>query len=107
MAPPKSRFSLFGIGGGGARAGYNSKTTDPAVPPPVLKLQTDKNVYRPRDPVIITIEIQNHQIGCSLLVEKLSFEIKGIENWILNGSQLQSLTLSRREVSFFSIFLNF
>lgn len=43
------------------------------------RVWTDKNVYRPRDPVIITIEIQNPQIGCSLFVEKLSFEIKGIE----------------------------
>lgn len=78
MGPTKTRFSIFGIGVG-ARGGDSSKTTDPAVAAPRLKLQTDKNVYRPGDPVMITMEIENPEKKCSLLVEKMSFEIKGIE----------------------------
>jgi len=57
---------------------------------PILKLQTDKNVYRPGDEVLVTIELQNprdptdlNEITSSLertlLVEKLSFELKGVE----------------------------
>lgn len=79
MPPPEAsrRFSFFGVGGG-AR-GRDTKKNDLLLPPPSLKLQTDKNVYRPGDPVIITIEIQNPSDSWSLLVERLSFETKGIE----------------------------
>lgn len=76
--PPRRGFSFFGVGGGG-RGGGDSKKLDPVLPPPSLKLQTDKNVYRPGDPVTITIEIRNPTGMCSLLLEKISFEIKGIE----------------------------
>ena len=80
MPPPKNPsrgFSFFGLGGGGNFS--NSKKVD-QVPPPVLKLETDRDVYRPGDPVTITIEIANPPGGTfSLLVERLSFEIKGIE----------------------------
>lgn len=50
---------------------------------PTLKLQTDKEVYRPGDPIVITIEISNPSSSdgsaYSLLIERLGFEIKGIE----------------------------
>lgn len=79
MPPPEPsrRFSFFGIGGGGR--GGDTRKTDPVPAPPSLKLQTDKNVYRPGDPVVITIEIRNPSDAWSLLVDKLSFETKGIE----------------------------
>ena len=86
MPPPKkpSRgFSFFGIaaGGGGGGAGDNGKTDDP----PKLNLGSDREVYRPSDLVNITVEIKNPKALFSLLIEKLSFEIKGVEkldtNW--------------------------
>lgn len=59
---------------------------------PTLKIQTDKEIYRPGDSVDVTIEIcnpgtlsediQTEKLGngiCSLLVDSLSFEVKGIE----------------------------
>ncbi|KAF3445655.1 hypothetical protein FNV43_RR10831 [Rhamnella rubrinervis] len=71
------RFSSL-LGGGGS----NAKALDSEVLPS-LKLQTDKQVYRPGDPVIVTIEITNPagnaNTPLSLLVERLSFEIKGVE----------------------------
>lgn len=71
------RFSsIFGGGGSYAKA-LRSEVL------PTLKLQTDKQVYRPGDPVIVTIEISNPagnaDLPLSLLVERLSFEIKGVE----------------------------
>ncbi|KAH9616396.1 hypothetical protein KSS87_007308 [Heliosperma pusillum] len=98
MPPPQTsrRFSLFGFG---------ESSTQQQPPPrssidkirvsnrdelsPILKIETDKNVYRPGDEVIITIEIQtpshpiisnsNSTFETSLLVERLSFELKGVE----------------------------
>lgn len=59
---------------------------------PTLKLQTDKEVYRPGDSVTVTIEIHSpasskDDVGQavsgedapSLLLDVLSFELKGIE----------------------------
>ncbi|ONK70164.1 uncharacterized protein A4U43_C05F30930 [Asparagus officinalis] len=53
---------------------------------PSFKIQTDKEVYRPGDPVDVTIEIGNPRSEgqlengiCSFLVDSLSFEVKGIE----------------------------
>lgn len=49
---------------------------------PSLKLQADKEVYRPGDFVNVTINIVNPGLineGPRLLVDKLTFEIKGIE----------------------------
>lgn len=59
---------------------------------PSLKLQLDKDVYRPGDSVIAAIEIQNPNSGngssemelavsddYSILVEYITFELKGIE----------------------------
>ncbi|KAG9440928.1 hypothetical protein H6P81_021093 [Aristolochia fimbriata] len=48
---------------------------------PSVKLQTDKEVYRPGDTVLATIEICNPTVAnadYSLLVENLKFEIKGV-----------------------------
>ncbi|KAH7525271.1 hypothetical protein FEM48_Zijuj06G0207300 [Ziziphus jujuba var. spinosa] len=72
------RFSsILGGGGGSQTKAFGSEVL------PALKLQTDKQVYRPGDPVIVTIEISNPagnaDLPLSLLVERLSFEIKGVE----------------------------
>ncbi|MCL7029281.1 hypothetical protein MKW94_018212 [Papaver nudicaule] len=84
-------FSLFGNGGAS-----DEKIVDGSVQnslSPSLKLQLDKDVYRPGDLVSVTIEIHNpcnnptenseiqHEDddACSLLVERLGFEIKGTE----------------------------
>lgn len=98
MPPPKvSRgFSFFGGGGssggddtarkfGGRDDGKkkNVRLEDLAS----LKLQTDKDVYRPGDPVLVTIEIRNNSRTedarvneeSSLLIENMTFEMKGIE----------------------------
>lgn len=69
-----SRFSLFG--GGNSRFVDDSSKRELL---PTLKLEADKEVYRPGDPVIVTIEISNTSSAYSFLVEKLSFELKGIE----------------------------
>ncbi|KAE8692732.1 glutamine synthetase nodule isozyme-like [Hibiscus syriacus] len=78
-----SRFSLFG--GGGSDKG-NSEEGDKKGLNPTLKLQTDRDVYRPGDSVYVTIEICNPLTSDysgsgvpSLLIEKLGFEVKGIE----------------------------
>ncbi|KAM7511783.1 hypothetical protein LguiB_010658 [Lonicera macranthoides] len=101
--PPRRGFSIFGVGGGG-RGGGDSKKLDPVLPPPSLKLQTDKNVYRPGDPVTITIEIRNPTGMCSLLLEKLSFEIKGIEKldtqWFTTQKPLPDTKQRRGEYVF-------
>lgn len=74
--------SLFG--GGSIGGGLDAKALKTEVFP-TLKLHTDKQVYIPGDPIFVTIEISNpHGAGngdsaLSLLVERLSFEIKGIE----------------------------
>lgn len=81
MFAPK--FSLFGSGGDG----YNKVDAEAGakreVLLPKLKVETDKDVYRPGDSVFITIEIYNpgddDLSSVSLLIERLGFEIKGIE----------------------------
>ncbi|CAN4081446.1 unnamed protein product [Withania somnifera] len=72
---PSRGFLFFGIGGGGSVR--RSIATD--LTQPELKLEPDKQVYRPGDPVTVTVEIKNTTTSSSLLIEKLSFEIKGIE----------------------------
>lgn len=73
------RFSLFGSGRGSNATDDSTKTEIL----PTLKLQADKDVYRPGDPVTVTVEISNPRVRddltCSLLLERLSFEIKGVE----------------------------
>jgi hypothetical protein len=49
---------------------------------PSLSVQTDKDVYRPGDSIFVTIEVANSHDNASnpsILVEKLSFEVKGLE----------------------------
>ncbi|XP_016473275.1 uncharacterized protein LOC107795206 isoform X2 [Nicotiana tabacum] len=83
--PPSRGFSFFnittgiggGIGSGSGSVRRSNATTD--LPQPQLKLEPDREVYRPGDPVTITVEIKNPTTSCSLLIEKLNFEIKGIE----------------------------
>lgn len=76
-----TRFSLFGSGGGGSNKVVDSSRDCEVLPR--LKLQTDKNVYRPGDALYITIEIGNplsdNASLSSLLMESLALEIKGIE----------------------------
>ncbi|ESQ30466.1 hypothetical protein EUTSA_v10011376mg [Eutrema salsugineum] len=79
-----SRFSFLGIGSSNevndslGVSGSNLK--------PTLSVQTDKDVYRPGDSIFVTIEVgyspvTDHENGSnpSILVEKLSFEVKGVE----------------------------
>ncbi|PKU86783.1 uncharacterized protein LOC110095378 [Dendrobium catenatum] len=83
-------FSFFGGGGW-----FDDKKSNSSKKPdvsPSLKLQTDKEVYRPGDFITATIEISNPAISkdtnvaepstnevCSLLVDNLAVEIKGVE----------------------------
>lgn len=73
----QGRFSFFGGGDSSHLVGNNSSKGEELVP--TLKLETDREVYRPGDPVVVTIHISNPSNGYSFLVERLSFEIKGIE----------------------------
>lgn len=98
MPPPGDarRFSLFGLGELWSKREPNfaerSKRGENVVSN--LKLLSDKEVYRPGDSVSITIELENparnpgssdndadegNVNGFGLLVERLSFEFKGIE----------------------------
>ncbi|XP_040940126.1 uncharacterized protein [Gossypium hirsutum] len=77
------RFSFFGDGG---YSKVGTEDGDISQLNPTLKLQTDRDVYRPGDSICVTIEICNPLIGDktsstvpSLWVERLGFEIKGIE----------------------------
>lgn len=70
---PSRRFSFFGLGTGG------DNTAKDDLELPQLNLEADREVYRPGDPLTITIEIKNPTPEWSLLIEKLNFEIKGIE----------------------------
>lgn len=72
---PARRFSFFGLNSNASAAvsgGARVKT-------PQLKLEADREVYRPGDLITVTIEIKNTSSSWSLLIEKLNFEIKGIE----------------------------
>ncbi|KAF8396060.1 hypothetical protein HHK36_017672 [Tetracentron sinense] len=121
MPPKVSRgFSLFGRGGSfifgennvdGSADGLKSELT------PSLELQTDKDMYRPGDSVVVTIEIRiphtannatEREDGAdnifSLLVERLAFEIKGIEKldtqWFATQKLLSGSKLRRGEQVF-------
>ncbi|CAN8302983.1 unnamed protein product [Cochlearia groenlandica] len=79
-----SRFSFLGIGS--SSEANDSESVSESKLKPSLSVQTDKDVYRPGDSVFVTIEVCNssvrdHENGAnpSVLVEKLSFEVKGIE----------------------------
>ncbi|KAK4433628.1 hypothetical protein Salat_0525500 [Sesamum alatum] len=74
-AKPSRRFSFFGLGS----ASPASLSSGANLDPPHLKLETDREVYRPGDLITITIEIRDPTNLFPLLIEKLSFECKGIE----------------------------
>ncbi|XP_065877790.1 uncharacterized protein [Euphorbia lathyris] len=102
----KSKFSIFG-GGGSAKINYSSVKTDFS---PTIKLQTDKDVYRPGDSIFVTIEVSFPSNGasesmlCSLLIEKLGFEIKGVEKldpqWFATQKPLSGSRQRRGEYIF-------
>lgn len=103
---PSRGFSFFGItaGSGGRGDGNDGKVENQ----PQLKLEADREVYRPGDLVTITVEIKNPTASFSLLIEKLSFEIKGIEkldtNWF-NIPKPSPESKQRRGITFsFSFF---
>ncbi|KAJ4769621.1 RAB6A-GEF complex partner protein 2 [Rhynchospora pubera] len=51
-----------------------------ASPSPSLKLSTDKDAYRPGEPVIVTLDISNpRQHPLSLFLDALSFQLRGLE----------------------------
>ncbi|XP_010031902.2 uncharacterized protein LOC104421595 isoform X1 [Eucalyptus grandis] len=90
MMPP--RFSIFGGGGGGGGdakkpGGSPHRAPKSELASPSIKLRTDKEVYRPGDAVVATVEIVTPDAGgvvkngsvCSLLIKRLGFEIRGIE----------------------------
>ncbi|KAJ6419634.1 hypothetical protein OIU84_029700 [Salix udensis] len=73
------------FGSGGSRKVDNSSDGRKGELVPTLKVQTDKDVYRPGDSILVTIEISNPKDGASedvmssLLIEKLGFAIRGIQ----------------------------
>ena len=46
---------------------------------PTLKIQPDKDVYRPDNPLIVTIQISNPDTALSLLLDRIGFEIRAVE----------------------------
>ncbi|KAJ0229880.1 Immunoglobulin [Hirschfeldia incana] len=76
-----SRFSFLGM------SSFNEVSESLGVTgskvKPTLSLQTDKDVYRPGDSIFVTIEVcyspGRYHANPSVLVEKLSFEVKGVE----------------------------
>ncbi|XAR71466.1 hypothetical protein NMG60_11028740 [Bertholletia excelsa] len=101
MPPPKASrgFSLFGGRAGGDSAEKVNNLGASKTVLPLLKLRTDRDVYRPGDPVVVTVEIcndppsstpgltqgnnatstSNYNVDYSFLIERLNFEMKGIE----------------------------
>lgn len=92
-----SRFSFLGIGTSNEEVNESvgSKLK------PSLSLQTDKDVYRPGDTIFATIEVGNsHNNGAnpSILVEKLSFEVKGLEKLDIQWFSTQKPSPGRRGI---------
>ncbi|XP_048140185.1 uncharacterized protein LOC115731679 isoform X3 [Rhodamnia argentea] len=85
MLPP--RFSIFGGGDSKKSSGSPRRSPKSELPSPSIKLRTDKEVYRPGDAVVATVEIATPDAGgvakngsvCSLLIKRLGFEVRGIE----------------------------
>ncbi|XP_071703092.1 uncharacterized protein [Rutidosis leptorrhynchoides] len=97
--PSRTFTSLFGIGKRETK--YDVVQSLPPAHRPSLKLEADKKVYRPGDAVTVTIEIRNPPGECSLLVDKLSFETKGIEKldtqWFTNKPLLDPSANHKRK----------
>ncbi|KAI3691273.1 hypothetical protein L2E82_49550 [Cichorium intybus] len=100
MPPPKASRSLTSLFGLGKRETTKDDAPVPLHVQPSLKLEADKKVYRPGDPVTITIEIRNPPGECSLLVDRVSFEAKGIEKldtqWFSTHKPLPDSNQKRR-----------
>lgn len=100
MPPPKASRSLTSLFGLGNRETRKDEVRVPLHEQPSLKLEADKKVFRPGDPVTITIEIRNPPGECSLLVDRLSFEAKGIEKldtqWFSTHKPLPDSNQKRR-----------
>lgn len=89
-----SRFSFLGIGSSNEAndsLGVSRRNLKPS-----LSVQTDKDVYRPGDSIFVTIEVgyspvRDHESGAtpSILIEKLSFEVKGVEQLDLHWFSTQ------------------
>lgn len=93
MLPPRVSFGFSFFGSGDSNKAYDSVGGGKSELVPSLKLRTDKDVYRPGESIVVSIEIHNPSgvvdelskkenagdVLCPLLVEMLSFEIKGIE----------------------------
>ncbi|KAG5387997.1 hypothetical protein IGI04_029538 [Brassica rapa subsp. trilocularis] len=80
-----SRFSFLGIGSSSNEVNDSLGDSGTKIKPS-LSVQTDKDVYRPGDFVFVTLEVgyspeRDHENGASpsVLVDKLSFEVKGVE----------------------------
>lgn len=105
------RFLLFGGGGSKSNKTADNSKNDGVLPK--LKLQTDKNVYSPGDTVFVTVEICNplssggNAVLSSLLIESLSFEIKGIQKldsqWFATQKPLPGSKQRRGEFVFLDI----
>ncbi|EEF44137.1 uncharacterized protein LOC8258066 [Ricinus communis] len=108
------RFSLFGSGVSSNKVNNNISNPDDALKTevsPTIKMQLDKDVYRPGDSVFVTIDISYpsntetttllSSSSCSLLIERLGFEIKGIEKldpqWFSTHKPLPGSAHSRGE----------
>ena len=74
-----SRFSIFGSGAASAADKVEKSAKSDVFPG--LKLRSDKDVYWPGDPVVVTIEISSSvpPYDCSLFIERLRFEIIGLQ----------------------------
>ena len=93
MLPTRVSLGFSFFGSGDSNKAYDSVDGGKSELVPSLKLQTDKDVYRPGESIVVSIEIHNPSrainelskkenagdVLCPLLVERLSFEIKGIE----------------------------
>lgn len=93
MLPPRVSFGFSFFGSGDSNKAYDSVNGGKSEIVPSLKLQTDKDVYWPGESIVVSIEIHNpsgvidelskkenvDDALCPLLVERLGFEIKGIE----------------------------
>ena len=80
-----SRFSFLGIGSSSNEVNDSLSGSGTKIKPS-LSVQTDKDVYRPGDFIFVTLEVgyyavRDHENGASpsVLVDKLSFEVKGLE----------------------------
>lgn len=108
-------FSFFGGGGGSSNERKGGKSSRGGISP-TLKISTDKEVYRPGDSVIVTIEIHSPRVAendaetnssgfestiSSLLVDSLMFEMKGMEKmdsqWFAMQKSLQGSKQKRGE----------